>query len=41
MFEIYQIASGKSWKSRRTSRMRKGEEVDQYLPKGSEMIYMP
>jgi hypothetical protein len=39
--EIFEIACGTSWKSRRRSWIRNGEEVELYLPKNSEMIYMP
>jgi len=39
--EIIEIAYGASRKSRRMSWIRKGEEVELYLPKISEMIYMP
>jgi len=41
MFEIFEIAYGMSWKSRRRSSMRKGEEVELYLPKTGKMFYMP
>jgi len=41
MVEIFEIAYGTSWKPRRRSWTRKGEEVELYLPKTSEMIYMP
>jgi hypothetical protein len=41
MVEIFQIACGTSWKARRRSWIRNGEEVEQYLPKTCEMIYMP
>jgi len=41
MVEIFEIAYGVSWKLRRRSWIRKGEEVELYLPKMSEMIYMP
>jgi len=41
MVEIFEIAYSRSWKSRRRSWIRKGEEVELYLPKTSEMIYMP
>jgi len=40
MVEIFEIAYGMSWKLRRRSGMRKGWEVELYLPKTSEMIYM-
>jgi hypothetical protein len=39
--EIFEIAYGMSWKSRRRSRIRKAEKVELYLPKPSEMFYMP
>ena len=39
--EIIQIAYGTSWTSRRRSWMRKGEEVELYLPEPSARIYMP
>jgi len=38
---IFEIAYGTSWKSRRRSWMRAGEEVELYLPKTSEMIHIP
>jgi len=41
MTEIFEIACDTSWKSRRRSWIAKGEEVELYLPKTSEMIYMP
>jgi len=41
MFQIFEIAYGMSWKLRRRSWMRKGKEVEQYLPKTGEIIYMP
>jgi len=41
MVEIFEIAYGTSWKARRKSWIRKGEEVELYLPKTSEMFYMP
>jgi hypothetical protein len=41
MVVIFEIACGMSWKSRRRSWIRNGEEVKLYLPKTSEMIYMP
>jgi len=41
MVEIFQIACGTSWRSRRRSCIRNGEEVELSLPKTSEMIYMP
>jgi hypothetical protein len=40
MVEIFEIACGTSWKLRRRSWIRNGEEVELYLPKTSEMIYM-
>jgi hypothetical protein len=40
MAEIFQIADGMSWKSKRRSWMMKSKEVELYLPKSSEMIYM-
>jgi len=40
MVEIFEIAYGVSWKSRRRSWIRKGEEIELYLPKMSETIYM-
>jgi hypothetical protein len=39
--KIFEIACGTSWKSRRRSWIRNGEEVELYLPKTSEMIYRP
>jgi len=33
MVEIFEIAYGASWKSRRRSWMRKGQEVEPYEPK--------
>jgi len=39
MVGIFEIAYGMSWKARRRSWIRKGEEVELYLPKTSEMIY--
>jgi hypothetical protein len=39
--EIFDIAYARSWKSRRRSWIRNGEEVKVYLPKASEMIKMP
>jgi len=39
--EMIEIAYGTSWKSKRRSWMRKGEEVELNLPNTSEMIYMP
>jgi len=41
MVEIFEIACGMSWELRRRSWIRNGEEVELYLPKTSEMIYMP
>jgi len=41
MVEIFEIACGTSWKMRRRSWIRNGEEVELYLLKTSEMIYMP
>jgi hypothetical protein len=41
MVDIYEIGYGTSWKTRRRSWIRKGEEVELYLPKTSEMFYMP
>jgi len=41
MLEIFEIVYGMSWKSRRRSWMKRGEEVEIYLPKTSEMIYIP
>jgi len=41
MVEIFEIACGMSWKLRRRSWIRNGEEVELYLLKSSEMIYMP
>jgi hypothetical protein len=41
MIEIFEIACGTSWKLRRRSWIRNGQEVELYLPKTSEMIYMP
>jgi len=41
MVEIIEIACGTSWKLRRRSWIRNGEEVELYLLKTSEMIYMP
>jgi hypothetical protein len=39
--QILEIAYGGLWKSRRRSWIRNGEEVELYLAKTSEMIYMP
>jgi hypothetical protein len=41
MGEIFEIACGTSWKSRRRSWIRNGEEVELDLPKTSEIIFMP
>jgi hypothetical protein len=41
MVEMFEIACGMSWKSRRRSWIRNGEEVELYLPRTSEMIYIP
>jgi len=41
MVEIFEIACGMSWESRRRSWIRTGEEVELYLPKTNEMIHMP
>jgi hypothetical protein len=40
MVELFEIAYGMSWKSRRRSWIRNGEEVELYLPKTCEMFYM-
>ena len=40
MVDMIEIAHGASWNTRRTSWMKKGEEVDLYLSKISEMIFM-
>ena len=40
MAEGFEMAYGMSWKSRARSWMRKCKEVELYLPKTSEMIYM-
>jgi len=40
MVEMFEIAYGASWKLRRRSWIRKAEEVELYLPKICEMIYM-
>jgi len=40
MVEIFEIACGTSWKLRRRSWIKNGEEVELYLLKTSEMIYM-
>jgi hypothetical protein len=41
MVKIFVIVCGKSWKSRRRSWIRNGEEVKLYMTKTSEMIDMP
>jgi len=41
MVEIFEIAYSVSWKSRRRSWTRNGEEVELYLPTIAEMIHMP
>ena len=41
MVEIFEIACGTSWKLSSRSWIRNGEEVELYLLKTSEMIYMP
>jgi len=41
MVEIFDIAYGMSWKSRRRSWIRNGEEVELYLPQPSQLFYMP
>jgi len=41
MVEIFEIACGTSWKSRRQRWIRNADKVELYLPKTSEMIYMP
>jgi hypothetical protein len=41
MVEILENACGTSRNSRRRSWIRNGEEVELYLPKTSEMMYMP
>jgi len=41
MVEIFIIVYGASWESRVRSWIRKGEEVKLYLPKTSDMIYIP
>jgi len=41
MGEIFENAYGTSWKLRRRSWIWKGEEVELYFPKTSEMFYMP
>jgi len=40
MVEIFEIACGTSWKLRRRNWIRNGEEVELYLLKTSDMIYM-
>jgi hypothetical protein len=40
MVGIFEIACGRSSKSRRRSWIRNGEEIGLCLPKTSEMIYM-
>ena len=40
MVEIFEIACGTSWKLRRRSWIRNGEEVELTLLKTSEMMYM-
>jgi hypothetical protein len=40
MVAIFEIACGRSGKSRRRSCIRNDEEVELYLPKTGEMIYM-
>ena len=41
MVEIFEISYGMSSQTRRRSCVRKGEEVERYLPKTKQMIYMP
>jgi hypothetical protein len=41
MFEIFESVYGTSSKLRRRSWIWKGEIVELYLPKTSEIIYMP
>jgi len=41
MVETFEIACGTSWKLRRRSWIRNGEEFKLYLSKSTEMIYMP
>jgi hypothetical protein len=41
MINIFEIACCTSWKLRKRSWIRNGEEVELYLLKTSEMIYMP
>jgi hypothetical protein len=40
MVEIFEIDCGTSWETRRRSWIRNDEEVELYLPKTSEIIYM-
>jgi len=40
MVERFEIADGASWKPRRRSWIMEYEEVQLYMPKISEMIYM-
>jgi len=41
MVEIFQSAYGTSWKSKRRSWIRNGEEVELYSPQTNEMNHMP
>jgi hypothetical protein len=41
MVEMIEIGYGTSRQSRKPSWIRNGDEVNQYLPKSREMIYMP
>jgi len=41
MVVIFEAAYGMSWKSSRSSWIRKGKEVELYLPTTSDMIYLP
>jgi len=41
MVAIFEMAYGMPWKSRRRSWIKNAEEVELYLSKTSEMIYMP
>jgi hypothetical protein len=41
MVEIVEFAYGMLWTSQSRHWIRNGEEVELYLPKPSEMIYMP
>jgi hypothetical protein len=41
MVEIVEIACDTSWKSRKRSWIRNGEEVELYVLKTGEMIHMP